>query len=117
MELLKLSKFKLQLQSMIGEVRDLRVRRMRFLYIYGLCIFFAPPVSLFVSFHFTTGVFAGKGAISSSINKQKQTEEEYMRKVHELQAELASSRETQEALERKVWKILILLRIYYTWSL
>ncbi|ESQ35821.1 hypothetical protein EUTSA_v10007877mg [Eutrema salsugineum] len=58
MELLKLSKFKLQLQSMIGEVRDLR--------------------------------------------KHKQTEEEYSRKVQELQADLASSIETQEALERKV---------------
>ncbi|CAH2038384.1 unnamed protein product [Thlaspi arvense] len=34
--------------------------------------------------------------------KQKQTEEEYSRKVQELQAELASSIETQEALERKV---------------
>ncbi|XP_020866019.1 myosin-11 isoform X1 [Arabidopsis lyrata subsp. lyrata] len=40
--------------------------------------------------------------INLANQKQKQTEEEYMRKVHELQAELASSRETQEALERKV---------------
>ena len=39
MELLKLSKFKLQLQSMIGEVRDLRVRRQRFTLSID-CIFF-----------------------------------------------------------------------------
>ncbi|KAG2267839.1 hypothetical protein Bca52824_062394 [Brassica carinata] len=73
MELLKLSKFKLQLQSMIGEVRDLRER---------------------------------ERSVTDHMNlinqKQKQTEEEYSRKVHELQSELASSRETQEALERKV---------------
>lgn len=46
-------------------------------------------------------------SFGASIQKQKQTEEEYSRKVQELQAELASSRETQEALERKVWKILL----------
>ncbi|CAH8355045.1 unnamed protein product [Eruca vesicaria subsp. sativa] len=73
MELLKLSKFKWQLQSMIGEVRDLRER---------------------------------ERSVTDHINllsqKQKQTEEEYIRKVHELESELASSRETQEALERKV---------------
>ncbi|KAJ0237601.1 Uncharacterized protein HA466_0245480 [Hirschfeldia incana] len=73
MELLKLSKFKLQLQSMIGEVRDLRER---------------------------------ERSVTDHLNlinqKQKQTEEEYSRKVHELESELASSRETQEALERKV---------------
>ncbi|CAE5957097.1 unnamed protein product [Arabidopsis arenosa] len=73
MELLKLSKFKLQLQSMIGEVRDLRERERS------------------VTDH-----------INLANQKQKQTEEEYIRKVQELQAELASSRETQEALERKV---------------
>ncbi|KAG7653784.1 hypothetical protein ISN44_As01g010120 [Arabidopsis suecica] len=73
MELLKLSKFKLQLQSMIGEVRDLRERERS------------------VTDH-----------INLTNQKQKQTEEEYIRKVQELQAELASSRETQEALERKV---------------
>lgn len=39
MELLKLSKFKLQLQSMIGEVRDLRVRRQRFTYLLIVYIF------------------------------------------------------------------------------
>ncbi|XP_018487772.1 uncharacterized protein LOC108858318 isoform X1 [Raphanus sativus] len=73
MELLKLSKFKLQLQSMIGEVRDLRER---------------------------------ERSVTDHLNlinqKQKQTEEEYSRKVHELESELVSSRETQEALERKV---------------
>ncbi|CAA7020725.1 unnamed protein product [Microthlaspi erraticum] len=73
MELLKLSKFKLQLQSMIGEVRDLRERER-----------------------------SATDHITIANQKQKQTEEEYSRKVQELQAELASSRETQEALERKV---------------
>ncbi|KAF3604930.1 hypothetical protein DY000_02044906 [Brassica cretica] len=73
MELLKLSKFKLQLQSMIGEVRDLRER---------------------------------ERSVTDHLNlinqKQKHTEEEYSRKVHELESEIASSRESQEALERKV---------------
>ncbi|EOA40540.1 hypothetical protein CARUB_v10009270mg, partial [Capsella rubella] len=73
MELLKLSKFKLQLHSMIGEVRDLRERE-----------------------RLVTD------QINLLNQKQKQTEEEHSRKVQELQAELASSRETQEALERKV---------------
>ncbi|WZY97403.1 hypothetical protein YC2023_069732 [Brassica napus] len=40
--------------------------------------------------------------IVALVQKQKQTEEECSRKVHELESELASSRETQEALERKV---------------
>lgn len=63
MELLKLSKFKLQLQSMIGEVRDLRVRRKRFIHIL-IVYFFRSIVSLFFFFDFATGVYAGKGAIS-----------------------------------------------------
>lgn len=55
----------------------------------------------------------------ASMQKQKQTEEEYSRKVQELQAELASSRETQEALERKVRKILLFCESIYSkiWSL
>ncbi|XP_010458388.1 PREDICTED: ras and EF-hand domain-containing protein homolog [Camelina sativa] len=73
MELLKLSKFRLQLQSMIGEVRELRER---------------------------------ERSVTDQIilvnQRQKQTEEEYSRKLQELQAEVDSSRETQEALERKV---------------
>ncbi|XP_010491118.1 PREDICTED: RUN and FYVE domain-containing protein 2-like isoform X2 [Camelina sativa] len=73
MELLKLSKFRLQLQSMIGEVRDLRERERSVTY-----------------------------QIILANQRQKQTEEEYSRKVQELQAEVDSSRETQEALERKV---------------
>ncbi|VYS45625.1 unnamed protein product [Arabidopsis thaliana] len=73
MEMLKLSKFKLQLQSMIGEVRDLRERERS------------------VTDHITL-----------ANQKQKQTEEDCIRKLQELQADLASSRETQEALERKV---------------
>jgi len=40
--------------------------------------------------------------ITLANQKQKQTEEDCIRKVQELQADLASSRETQEALERKV---------------
>ena len=36
------------------------------------------------------------------IQKQKQTEEEYGRKLQELQAELASSNELRQKLERKV---------------
>ncbi|KAH7515839.1 hypothetical protein FEM48_Zijuj10G0068800 [Ziziphus jujuba var. spinosa] len=58
MELLKLSKFKLQLRTLVAQVRQLR--------------------------------------------KQKQTEEEYGRKLQELQEELASSHEMRQKLERKV---------------
>ncbi|CAN8305646.1 unnamed protein product [Cochlearia groenlandica] len=73
MEVLKLSKFKLQLQSLIGEVRDLRERERS------------------VTDH------------NNLLNqKLKQTEEESIRKVQDLEAELDSSRETREALERKV---------------
>lgn len=57
MELLKLSKFKLQLQSMIGEVRDLRVRRKRFIHLW-IVYFFAPLfLSSSSSSYFTIGVF------------------------------------------------------------
>lgn len=38
----------------------------------------------------------------TAVQKQKHTEEESSRKVHELESEIASSRESQEALERKV---------------
>ena len=41
----------------------------------------------------------------TAVQKQKHTEEEYSRKVHELESEIASSGETQEALERKVREI------------
>ncbi|PPS12171.1 hypothetical protein GOBAR_AA08473 [Gossypium barbadense] len=58
MELLRLSKFSLQLRALVTESRDLR--------------------------------------------KQKQTEEEYSRKLQELQAEVASCNESQQKLERKV---------------
>ncbi|CAA0187291.1 unnamed protein product [Arabidopsis thaliana] len=101
MEMLKLSKFKLQLQSMIGEVRDLRVRRKRFLYIYGLCIFFASSSTLLPAF-LQERERSVTDHITLANQKQKQTEEDCIRKVQELQADLASSRETQEALERKV---------------
>lgn len=43
----------------------------------------------------------------TAVQKQKHTEEESSRKVHELESEIASSRESQEALERKVREIII----------
>ncbi|XP_037491997.1 coiled-coil domain-containing protein 186 isoform X2 [Jatropha curcas] len=71
MELLKLSKFKLQLQALTTELRDLRERE-----------------------HSATE--------QCRILIQKQTEEEYGRKLQELQTELASSNELHQKLERKV---------------
>ncbi|KDP21259.1 hypothetical protein JCGZ_21730 [Jatropha curcas] len=73
MELLKLSKFKLQLQALTTELRDLRERE-----------------------HSATE------QCRILIQKQKQTEEEYGRKLQELQTELASSNELHQKLERKV---------------
>ncbi|XP_048613913.1 cingulin-like isoform X1 [Brassica napus] len=104
MELLKLSKFKLQLQSMIGEVRDLRVRRQRFTLSID-CIFFRSLFSS--SFTLLPAILQERErSVTDHLNlinqKQKHTEEESSRKVHELESEIASSRESQEALERKV---------------
>ncbi|XP_017970124.1 PREDICTED: golgin subfamily A member 1 isoform X1 [Theobroma cacao] len=73
MELLKLSKFKLQLRALVTESRDLRERER-----------------------------CATEQIHLLIQKQKQTEEEYSRRIQELQAELASSNESHQKLERKV---------------
>ncbi|XP_021293085.1 myosin-13 [Herrania umbratica] len=73
MELLKLSKFKLQLRALVTESRDLRERER-----------------------------CATEQIDLLIQKQKQTEEEYSRRIQELQVELASSNESQQKLERKV---------------
>ncbi|KAK3223154.1 hypothetical protein Dsin_010179 [Dipteronia sinensis] len=73
MELLKLSKFKLQLQALISEARHLKERDR-----------------------------SAAEQIHLLVQKQKQTEEEYSRKLQELQAELASSNELRQKLERKV---------------
>ncbi|KAJ4972499.1 hypothetical protein NE237_005673 [Protea cynaroides] len=73
MELLRLSKFKLQLRALITEVRELRER-----------------------------ANCSREQLKLLIQKQKQTEEEYSRKLQALQAELVSSEELQHKLERKV---------------
>ncbi|XP_057448366.1 uncharacterized protein LOC130739914 [Lotus japonicus] len=73
MELLKFSKFKLQLQSLITEVRDLRDRERS-----------------------TTE------QNDHLIQKHKRIEEECSRKIQELQDELGSVREERQKLERKV---------------
>uniref|UniRef100_A0A7N2LC13 Uncharacterized protein n=1 Tax=Quercus lobata TaxID=97700 RepID=A0A7N2LC13_QUELO len=73
MELLKLSKFKLQLQTLITEFRELKERER-----------------------------SATEQLRLLNQKQKQTEEEYGRKLQELQAELASSNEQRQKLERKV---------------
>ncbi|XP_065860923.1 protein GRIP isoform X2 [Euphorbia lathyris] len=73
MELLKLSKFKIQLQALATEFRHLRDRENS-----------AAQQCQFL------------------IQKQKQTEEEYGRKLQELQSELASSHESRLKLERSV---------------
>lgn len=73
MELLKFSKLKLQLQSLITEVRDLRDRERSATEQHHLLI-----------------------------QKQKRNEEEFSRKIQELQGELASVKEERQKLERKV---------------
>ncbi|KAM0984016.1 hypothetical protein ACFX2I_011416 [Malus domestica] len=73
MELLKFSKFKLQLQTLISEVRQLRERER-----------------------------SAAEQLRLLIQKQKQTEEECGRKLQELLAELASSNELRQKLEREV---------------
>ncbi|GMP94213.1 hypothetical protein CsSME_00043749 [Camellia sinensis var. sinensis] len=73
MELLKLSKFKLQLRALVTEVRELREREQ-----------------------------SSTEQLNLLIQKQKQIEEEFGRKLTELQAELALSNELRQKLERKV---------------
>ncbi|XP_048226796.1 protein CROWDED NUCLEI 2 isoform X2 [Ricinus communis] len=72
MELLKLSKFKLQLQALATELRDLREREN-----------------------------SAKEQCHILIQKQKETEEEFGRKLQELRSELGSSNELCQKLERK----------------
>ncbi|XP_044490896.1 myosin-11 [Mangifera indica] len=73
MELLKLSKFKLQLLALITEARHLRERER-----------------------------LATEQIQVLVQKQKQTEEDNSRKLQELQAELASSSESRQKLDRQV---------------
>ncbi|XP_021908775.1 hyaluronan mediated motility receptor [Carica papaya] len=73
MELLRLSKFRLQLRSLVAEVRDVRERER-----------------------------ATSEQLHLLIQKQKEAEEEYGRKLRELESELASSSELRQKLERKV---------------
>ncbi|XP_027912110.1 uncharacterized protein LOC114170806 isoform X1 [Vigna unguiculata] len=73
MELLKLSKLKLQLQALVAEVRDLRDRERSATEQHHLLL-----------------------------QKLKHNEEECGRKIQELQGELASVREERQKLERKV---------------
>lgn len=73
MELLRLSKFKLQLRALIAEVRELKEREQ-----------------------------STKEHHQISIQKHKKTEEEFSRKINELQKELASSQELQRRLETQV---------------
>ncbi|KAL1317381.1 hypothetical protein AAHE18_15G128800 [Arachis hypogaea] len=72
MELLKLSKFKLQLQSLISEVRYLRDRER-----------------------------SATEQHRQQIQRQKQNEEELTMKIQELQQELASVKEERQKLERQ----------------
>ncbi|XP_060969425.1 uncharacterized protein LOC115702107 isoform X4 [Cannabis sativa] len=72
MELLKLSKFKLQLGTLISEFREVRERER-----------------------------SATEHLHHRIQKQKQNEEDFARKIQELQAELSSSNEHRQKLERK----------------
>ncbi|KAI3779264.1 hypothetical protein L2E82_08902 [Cichorium intybus] len=79
MEMIKLSKFKLQLQTLImenhgGELID----------------------------DFQEKERASSDQIHNYVQKQKQSDEEFSRKITELEAELASSNEHRQKLERKV---------------
>ncbi|KAG8663264.1 golgin subfamily A member 4 isoform X2 [Manihot esculenta] len=96
MELLKLSKFKVQLQAITSELRDLRVRI--FLANHILCL---PSVTL------VCGLLQERERSATKqchilIQKQKQSEEEYGRKLQDLQAELASSNELRHKLDRQM---------------
>ncbi|KAJ9554379.1 hypothetical protein OSB04_018424, partial [Centaurea solstitialis] len=73
MELIKLSKFKLQLQTLITEVRELREKERN-----------------------------SSDQLHDYIQKQKQRDEEFGRKIMELEVELASSNEVCQKLDRKV---------------
>ncbi|KAJ4711224.1 protein CROWDED NUCLEI 2 isoform X1 [Melia azedarach] len=73
MELLKLSKFKFQLQALIAEARHRKEKEN-----------------------------SATEQIHLLIQKQKKTEEEYSRQLQELQVELASSYELRQKLDRKV---------------
>ncbi|CAI9265991.1 unnamed protein product [Lactuca saligna] len=73
MELIKLSKFKLQLQTLITEVRELREKER-----------------------------ASSNQLHDYVQKQKQSDEEFSIKIKELETELTSSNELQQKLERKV---------------
>ncbi|XP_059447555.1 golgin IMH1 isoform X1 [Corylus avellana] len=73
MGLLELSKFKLQLRTLITEVEELRERER-----------------------------SATEQLHLQIQKQKQNEEEHSRKFQELQTELALSKELRQKLERKV---------------
>ncbi|KNA10095.1 hypothetical protein SOVF_147660 isoform A [Spinacia oleracea] len=73
MELLKLSRLKLQLRALISEVKDLRERER-----------------------------SATEQLHHSNQKQKQSEEEFGRKLKGLESELASSIEIRQKLERKV---------------
>ncbi|XP_028793108.1 uncharacterized protein LOC114748820 [Neltuma alba] len=80
MELLKLSKFKLQLRALVTEVRELREGNAQ-----------RPGKER------TTAEQHQHG-----IEKHKQSEEEHNRKIQDLQAELASVKEECQKLERRV---------------
>ncbi|KAL3751665.1 hypothetical protein ACJRO7_012488 [Eucalyptus globulus] len=73
MEVLKLSKFKLQLRALVTEARDLRERER-----------------------------SATEQLHALMQKQKQNDEERGRELQELQAELASSAEARQKIERKM---------------
>ncbi|KAJ4851216.1 hypothetical protein Tsubulata_032768 [Turnera subulata] len=73
MELLKLSKFKLRLQALIAEARGLKERE-----------------------------HSANQECLLLIQRQKQTEEEYGRRLQEMQDELSASNDSRHKLERKV---------------
>ncbi|XP_056165278.1 uncharacterized protein LOC115671879 [Syzygium oleosum] len=73
MEVLKLSKFKLQLRALVTEARDLRDREQ-----------------------------SATEQLHALIQKQKQNDEDHGRKLQELQVELASSAEMRQKIEREM---------------
>ncbi|KAG5061974.1 hypothetical protein JHK85_003157 [Glycine max] len=101
MELLKLSKLKLQLQALVAEARDLRVT-----------ITVSETNRQFAAAVFSSTnplTLSGQGTLrhraappSNPEQKLKRNEEECGRKIQELLDELASVKEERQKLERKV---------------
>ncbi|XP_054808901.1 spindle pole body component 110 isoform X2 [Prosopis cineraria] len=101
MELLKLSKFKLRLQDLVTEVRELRERERTATeqHQHGIEVFILIQLVVFCRILIFCRLDCD---VSEQKQKQKQSEEEHNRKIQDLEAELASVKEERQKLERRV---------------